>query len=81
MSKLPKKKDTRLRFNKQEGRQAWGEKLEVRFVWFWGAGARQKVVHVQQGIDKVHSTVRSSAVQSTPSGQFCGPHAQLVLDR
>lgn len=44
-----------------------------------GQGARSFTS--RQGIDKVHSTVRSSAVQRTPSGQFCGPHAQLVLDR
>lgn len=72
-------KDTRLRFNKQEGRQAWVGKLEVRFVWFWGAGARPKVVHVQQGIDKVHSTVRSSAVH--PIWAVLRSPCSVLLDR
>lgn len=72
-------KDTRLRFNKQEERQAWDEKLEVRFVWFWGARARRKVVHVQQGIDKVHSTVRSSAVH--PIWAVLRSPCPEVLDR
>lgn len=71
--------DTRLRFNKQEGRQAWGEKLEVRFVWFWGAGARHKVAHVQQGIDKAHSTVRSSAVY--PIWAVLRSPCPVLLDR